>query len=404
MADSPSPLPLPDTPGDVPGLTYVPYYLDPSPRLQSRSHIIQPSDHEASDSPDSTTTGLQKSIISRPIQTAAEDLPQARVLAAIDRWYDQFLEFSTSDKWSLSKCSMLDLTDTVQKGFYYMDTRVFREGFSVLRHVGDLAPKALCSEHPAAFIYALRGLGATRQKASRSSNVDPESNAWRPNILQVGQPRVLECNGCDDPIVEAHHHCTICYGGYYDLCADCVVAGKHCLNNDHWLIKRIIDDQGVVVESASEMLPPRFMRDDAHARLVTPSLHRRPVLKPRLLRVDEPMTRSAAFPKVCFYLLQQARELRGLNHPLSLLLEIFQRPADLETLRGHILAIMDVQLAARISSAGAASQILHLEAAREWVLYQQGKHQELETWVNSYLLKEITPQNGRRAHGIAGCS
>ncbi|EME41022.1 hypothetical protein DOTSEDRAFT_37736 [Dothistroma septosporum NZE10] len=202
---------------------------------------------------------------------------------------------------------------------------------------------------------------------------------------QVRCQRSIECNGCDDPIVTAHHHCTICYRGYYDLRLHCVAAGTHCLNDDHWLIKRIVADDGAVVEAVSHMLPPRWIRDNVSTHTPADSTRRGPSISHRLLYVADSRSCSDAFPQVCAFLVKQAGDLLGLCHPMALLLKVFQSLADLDLLRDRIHSIMDVKVADRTKSVDPQSK--HLMAAREWVLFQQGKLQRLEARVNGYIFE-----------------
>ncbi|KAK3678941.1 hypothetical protein LTR78_001394 [Recurvomyces mirabilis] len=67
------------------------------------------------------------------------------------------------------------------------------------------------------------------------------------------------CNECDKPMSDAHYHCSICDGGDYDLCEECVAGGKLCSGEAHWLIKRFIKD-GKVVNSTTERISPRLKK------------------------------------------------------------------------------------------------------------------------------------------------
>lgn len=64
------------------------------------------------------------------------------------------------------------------------------------------------------------------------------------------------CNECDKAMDDVHFHCSICDGGDYDLCKECVSEGKHCAGEGHWLIKRFIKN-GEVVPSETERVSPR---------------------------------------------------------------------------------------------------------------------------------------------------
>ena len=62
------------------------------------------------------------------------------------------------------------------------------------------------------------------------------------------------CNQCDCAIPNAHWHCGVCDDGDFDLCEDCLNRGFACDSDDHWLIKRTVED-GKVVNSKTEIAP-----------------------------------------------------------------------------------------------------------------------------------------------------
>ncbi|TKA73976.1 hypothetical protein B0A49_05112 [Cryomyces minteri] len=61
------------------------------------------------------------------------------------------------------------------------------------------------------------------------------------------------CNACDSPMANVHFHCSTCDNGDYDLCQSCVDDGKTCPGEDHWLIKRFIQN-GKVVSSSTDRI------------------------------------------------------------------------------------------------------------------------------------------------------
>ncbi|KAK4540153.1 hypothetical protein LTR36_009739 [Oleoguttula mirabilis] len=73
-----------------------------------------------------------------------------------------------------------------------------------------------------------------------------------------GHPWSVYCNECDKAMSDAHYHCSICDGGDYDLCEECVTTGKLCPGEGHWLIKRFIKE-GKVISSSTERISPRRM-------------------------------------------------------------------------------------------------------------------------------------------------
>ncbi|PYH76045.1 ZZ type zinc finger domain protein, partial [Aspergillus uvarum CBS 121591] len=66
----------------------------------------------------------------------------------------------------------------------------------------------------------------------------------------------IDCNRCGLSIPNEHYHCSICDDGDYDLCPQCVSSGATCLNEEHWLIRRVVKD-GKVTNSTTEKIPPR---------------------------------------------------------------------------------------------------------------------------------------------------
>ena len=77
----------------------------------------------------------------------------------------------------------------------------------------------------------------------------------RSNAYVDGQYRI--CDGYRKSIVDVHLHCSICVGGDFDLCEECIASGKLCPGKGHhWLVKRYIRD-GKVITSTTERTPPR---------------------------------------------------------------------------------------------------------------------------------------------------
>ncbi|KAK7739151.1 hypothetical protein SLS53_005787 [Cytospora paraplurivora] len=63
------------------------------------------------------------------------------------------------------------------------------------------------------------------------------------------------CNTCDRTIPDAHYHCSTCDGGDFDLCSDCVDQGFTCYSADHWLIKRFVSGDAIVVSTTEKIAP-----------------------------------------------------------------------------------------------------------------------------------------------------
>lgn len=78
----------------------------------------------------------------------------------------------------------------------------------------------------------------------------------------IGRAWSVYCNECDKAMDDVHFHCSICDGGDYDLCKECVSQSKHCPGDGHWLIKRFIKN-GEVVPSETERVSPRNVNSPA---------------------------------------------------------------------------------------------------------------------------------------------
>jgi next to BRCA1 gene 1 protein len=78
----------------------------------------------------------------------------------------------------------------------------------------------------------------------------------------------IDCNNCGGSIPGEHYHCSICDEGDYDLCPACVDAGVSCSGEDHWLLKRLVQN-GVIINSTTETIAPRRLRYSQPAALPT---------------------------------------------------------------------------------------------------------------------------------------
>lgn len=99
-------------------------------------------------------------------------------------------------------------------------------------------------------------------ETSLSSN-EPKPIPVEPAFVDVpkspkfySSPFSIECNYCGRCVLNEHYHCSICDDGDYDLCVMCIQAGVYCLGQDHWMIKRCVQD-GKVVNSTTERIAPR---------------------------------------------------------------------------------------------------------------------------------------------------
>ncbi|KAL1966005.1 hypothetical protein VTN77DRAFT_4945 [Rasamsonia byssochlamydoides] len=75
----------------------------------------------------------------------------------------------------------------------------------------------------------------------------------------------IDCNNCGRSIPGEHYHCSICDDGDYDLCPACVDAGVTCHGEDHWLIKRLVQN-GIVTNSTTETIAPRRLKVEPEAQ------------------------------------------------------------------------------------------------------------------------------------------
>ncbi|KAF2798124.1 hypothetical protein K505DRAFT_121564 [Melanomma pulvis-pyrius CBS 109.77] len=80
--------------------------------------------------------------------------------------------------------------------------------------------------------------------------------AFRPKEPTSQSSWVVFCNNCNQPMEDAHFHCSICDHGDYDLCPSCVDSGIHCPGAGHWMVKRFVKD-GSVVNSTTERVGPK---------------------------------------------------------------------------------------------------------------------------------------------------
>lgn len=63
------------------------------------------------------------------------------------------------------------------------------------------------------------------------------------------------CNNCDRTIPDAHYHCSTCDDGDFDLCPDCVEKGVSCYNSDHWMVKRFVRGDFILVSTTERVSP-----------------------------------------------------------------------------------------------------------------------------------------------------
>lgn len=82
----------------------------------------------------------------------------------------------------------------------------------------------------------------------------------KPKPAPVGGLYSICCNKCDANITDAFWHCSTCNHDDYDLCGRCIEKGHLCEGEDHWLIKRTIEN-GEIVNSTTETIAPKKASD-----------------------------------------------------------------------------------------------------------------------------------------------
>lgn len=71
---------------------------------------------------------------------------------------------------------------------------------------------------------------------------------------RLRRPFTVCCNSCDRAVPDSHYHCSTCDDGDFDLCQNCVNQGITCYDEQHWLIKRTIQD-GQITYSTTHIAP-----------------------------------------------------------------------------------------------------------------------------------------------------
>lgn len=79
---------------------------------------------------------------------------------------------------------------------------------------------------------------------------------------RLGNAFCIDCNHCGGSIPSEHYHCSICDDGDYDLCLNCVEAGVSCPGEDHWLLKRSVQN-GAIINSVTTIAPKRLGSESA---------------------------------------------------------------------------------------------------------------------------------------------
>ena len=115
---------------------------------------------------------------------------------------------------------------------------------------------ARASEKPTASAEAPVPLPFTEPAQNLAFRLKPAEELVRPTPAWS-----IYCNECDKAMTNEHFHCSVCDGGDYDLCTECVQNGRFCPGEGHWLVKRSVHN-GQVVSSTTERLPPKPKNKD----------------------------------------------------------------------------------------------------------------------------------------------
>ncbi|CAN8106209.1 unnamed protein product [Discula destructiva] len=116
------------------------------------------------------------------------------------------------------------------------------------------------------------------EKALDKLHLDSESQEQGtndPSIKSIcGTPKranfAVCCNHCDRTIPDAHYHCSTCDEGDYDLCPACVDMGITCNNADHWLLKRFVRGDFIVVSTTEKVSPkPKVPKEDVEEKPIS---------------------------------------------------------------------------------------------------------------------------------------
>lgn len=119
---------------------------------------------------------------------------------------------------------------------------------------------------------AMKSLHLNLPQDSEPATVKPETTqAAEPSSTVCVVPKAgnfsVCCNNCDRTIPDAHYHCSTCDDGDFDLCPECVEKGVSCYNSDHWLLKRFMRGECILVSTTERVSPkPKSPPVDVEAK------------------------------------------------------------------------------------------------------------------------------------------
>lgn len=105
------------------------------------------------------------------------------------------------------------------------------------------------------------GLTKATDKDDSSKATNSKNGNRRPSQDYLSGAFCIDCNNCGKSIPDEHYHCGICDEGDFDLCSSCIAADVGCDGEEHWLIKRQIQN-GLLVSSVTETIAPKKWQEE----------------------------------------------------------------------------------------------------------------------------------------------
>lgn len=105
----------------------------------------------------------------------------------------------------------------------------------------------------------------------KSQDIQPSEPTTSVYVAPKSANFAVCCNTCDRTIPDSHYHCSTCDDGDFDLCSDCVNQGFTCYGADHWLIKRFVRGDAILVSTTEKIAPKSKPQEAEPAQL--PSLN-----------------------------------------------------------------------------------------------------------------------------------
>ncbi|KAG6359433.1 hypothetical protein INS49_012954 [Diaporthe citri] len=93
---------------------------------------------------------------------------------------------------------------------------------------------------------------AVQAQAQDSQPAEPATSVY---VAPKSANFAVCCNNCDRTIPDSHYHCSTCDNGDFDLCPECVEQGITCYSAEHWLIKRFVRGDSILVSTTERIAP-----------------------------------------------------------------------------------------------------------------------------------------------------